>query len=108
MQSLRSGMVVVGIDSPSQDIVVGVVLVTAVARATAAPANTIDQIVAEVEVAMLGTQDALLLGGLAVDVMLVALDEPRISGEGDKIVASVDMQFQVLVNAREGIPDAVI
>ena len=31
MQSLRSGMVVVGIDSPSQDIVVGVVLVTAVA-----------------------------------------------------------------------------
>jgi len=84
------------------------VLVTAVARATAAPANTIDQIVAEVEVAMLGTQDALLLGGLAVDVMLVALDEPRISGEGDKIVASVDLQFQVLVNAREGIPDAVI
>jgi D-xylose transport system permease protein len=30
MQSLRSGMVLVGIDSPSQDIVVGVVLVTAV------------------------------------------------------------------------------
>ena len=31
MQSLRSGMVSLGIDSPSQDIVVGVVLVTAVA-----------------------------------------------------------------------------
>ncbi len=31
MQSLRSGMVLLGIDSPSQDIVVGVVLVTAVA-----------------------------------------------------------------------------
>jgi len=31
MQSLRSGMVLLKIDSPSQDIVVGVVLVTAVA-----------------------------------------------------------------------------
>jgi hypothetical protein len=31
MQSLRSGMVLLRIDSPSQDIVVGVVLVTAVA-----------------------------------------------------------------------------
>jgi D-xylose transport system permease protein len=31
MQSLRSGMVLLNIDSPSQDIVVGVVLVTAVA-----------------------------------------------------------------------------
>ena len=31
MQSLRSGMVLMKIDSPSQDIVVGVVLVTAVA-----------------------------------------------------------------------------
>jgi D-xylose transport system permease protein len=31
MQSLRSGMVLLAIDSPSQDIVVGVVLVTAVA-----------------------------------------------------------------------------
>jgi hypothetical protein len=30
MQSLRSGMVLLRIDSPSQDIVVGVVLVTAV------------------------------------------------------------------------------
>jgi D-xylose transport system permease protein len=31
MQSLRSGMVLLKIDSPSQDIVVGIVLVTAVA-----------------------------------------------------------------------------
>ena len=31
MQSLRSGMVLLRIDSPSQDIVVGIVLVTAVA-----------------------------------------------------------------------------
>ena len=31
MQSLRSGMVLLSIDSPSQDIVVGVVLVAAVA-----------------------------------------------------------------------------
>ena len=31
MQSLRSGMVLLRIDSPSQDIVVGVVLVAAVA-----------------------------------------------------------------------------
>ena len=31
MQSLRSGMVLLHIDSPSQDIVVGIVLVTAVA-----------------------------------------------------------------------------
>jgi len=31
MQSLRSGMALLHIDSPSQDIVVGVVLVTAVA-----------------------------------------------------------------------------
>jgi ribose/xylose/arabinose/galactoside ABC-type transport system permease subunit len=31
MQSLRSGMVLLRIDSPSQDIVVGVVLVSAVA-----------------------------------------------------------------------------
>ena len=30
MQSLRSGMVTVGVDSPTQDIVVGVVLVAAV------------------------------------------------------------------------------
>lgn len=30
MQSLRSGMVLLRIDSPSQDIVVGIVLVTAV------------------------------------------------------------------------------
>ena len=30
MQSLRSGMVLLNIDSPSQDIVVGVVLITAV------------------------------------------------------------------------------
>jgi hypothetical protein len=31
MQSLRSGMSILNIDSPSQDIVVGIVLVTAVA-----------------------------------------------------------------------------
>ena len=40
MQSLRSGMVLLKIDSPSQDIVVGVVLVTAVAIDSAAPAGT--------------------------------------------------------------------
>ena len=36
MQSLRSGMVLLRIDSPSQDIVVGIVLVTAVAIDAAA------------------------------------------------------------------------
>ena len=40
MQSLRSGMVLLKIDSPSQDIVVGVVLVTAVAIDSAAAAGT--------------------------------------------------------------------
>ena len=40
MQSLRSGMVLLKIDSPSQDIVVGVVLVTAVAIDSAAAAVT--------------------------------------------------------------------
>ncbi len=40
MQSLRSGMVLLKIDSPSQDIVVGVVLVTAVAIDSTAPPGT--------------------------------------------------------------------
>lgn len=83
-------------------------IVTANARATSAVWDTLDQICQEVEVAMLGTLDALLLGGLALDSVLVAIDEPRISGDGDRTVGSVDMQFQILVNAREGIPDAVI
>jgi len=84
------------------------IIVTANARATSAPWDTLDEIAKECEVAMLGTIDAITLGGLAVDTMLVAIDEPRISGEGDRLVASADMQFQVLLNAREGIPDAVI
>jgi len=84
------------------------IIVTANARATSAPWDTTDLILKEVEIAMLGTIDAITLGGLALDTMLVAIDEPRISGEGDRLVASTDMQFQVLLNAREGIPDAVI
>jgi hypothetical protein len=84
------------------------VIVSAHVRAASAPADTIDEIAKEVEVAMCGTIDAITLGGLAVDTMLVAIDEPRISGDGERIVASADMQFQVLLNAREGIPDAVI
>lgn len=83
-------------------------IVTAYARATSAPWDTLDQIAKEVEVAMLGTLDAMTLGGLALDATLVAIDEPRISGEGERLVASVDLQFQLLINAREGIPDAVI
>jgi hypothetical protein len=83
-------------------------IVTAHARASSAVWDTIDQIAKEVEIAMLGTLDALQLGGLALDTLLVALDDPRISGEGDRLVASLDMQFQILINAREGIPDAVI
>jgi hypothetical protein len=83
-------------------------IVTANARAATAVWDTLDQIAKEVEVAMLGTLDALTLGGLALDTMLVALDDPRISGEGDRLVATMDMQFQIMVNAREGIPDAVI
>jgi hypothetical protein len=83
-------------------------IVTAYARAASAPWDTIDQICQEVEVALLGTLDALLLGGLALDTMLVAIEDPRISGDGDRLVCSADMQFQILVNARDGIPDAVI
>lgn len=70
--------------------------------------DTIDVICAEVEVAMLGSQTAVTLGGLAIDTELQGIDAPRVSGEGATLVASVEMMFQVLLNAREGIPDAVI
>lgn len=82
--------------------------VTANAAATSGVADTLDTISKEVEVALVGTIDALTLGGLAVDTILVAIDEPKIVGDADRLVGMVDMQFLVLVNAREGIPDAVI
>lgn len=83
-------------------------IVTGHARTTTAVWDTLDQICLEVEVALLGSLDALILGGLALDTVLVTIEEPRLSGEGDRMVGSVDMQLQILVNAREGIPDAVI
>ena len=82
-------------------------MVTACARASSAVWDTLDAICAEVEVAALGTVAAMTLGGLAVDTTLVAT-EIRINGEGDRLVGTADMQFQILINAREGIPDAVI
>jgi hypothetical protein len=82
-------------------------IVTACARASSAVWDSLDAICAEVEVAALGTVAAMTLGGLAVDTTLVAT-EIRINGEGDRLVGTADMQFQILVNAREGIPDAVI
>jgi D-xylose transport system permease protein len=57
MQSLRSGMVLLKIDSPSQDIVVGVVLVTAVAIDSALRARRRD----------------LVLGALAVGLVIAAI-----------------------------------
>lgn len=77
-------------------------------RASSAVDDALDQVAKEVEVAMLASIDAITLGGLAIDCTLIAIDEPRISGEGDRLVAAMDMQFQILINAREGIPDAVI
>jgi hypothetical protein len=56
MQSLRSGMSLLNIDSPSQDIVVGVVLVTAVA---------IDALLRQ-------RRRASLLGALATGVVVAA------------------------------------
>ena len=84
------------------------VIVTANVRATSAVDDTLDSILEEVEPALLYDQADKQLDGLAVDVTLVAVDEPRISGDGDRLVGTVDMQFQVLVNAREGIPGAAI
>jgi hypothetical protein len=84
------------------------IVVTARARASAAVEDTLDQIAKEVEVALLAEQADLTLDGLVLDSTLVAIDEPRISGEGTDLVGELDMQFQVLLNAREGIPDAVI
>lgn len=81
--------------------------VSALARATSAVWNTLDTICAEVEVAALGTVAATTLGGLAVDTMLAQTDI-TISGEGDRLVGVADMQFEILINAREGIPDAAI
>ena len=57
MQSLRSGMSLLNIDSPSQDIVVGVVLVTAVA---------IDALLRQ-------RRRSAMLGALAVGVFLTAV-----------------------------------
>jgi D-xylose transport system permease protein len=57
MQSLRSGMVLLNIDSPSQDIVVGVVLVTAVA----------------VDAALRMGRRAVVLGALAAGVIVSAI-----------------------------------
>lgn len=64
MQSLRSGMVLLNIDSPSQDVVVGVVLVAAVAvdaalRSGRRPAAL-----------------AALLGGLAIVAIVIQTGEP--------------------------------
>jgi D-xylose transport system permease protein len=57
MQSLRSGMVLLNIDSPSQDIVVGVVLVTAVA----------------VDAALRMGRRAVVIGALAAGVIVSAI-----------------------------------
>ena len=82
--------------------------ITAVDKAATGVPDSLDQMCQEVEIALLGAIDAMLLGGLAKDTTLIAVDEPKIAGDGDKIVGSVDMQFQVLVLAQEGIPDAAL
>lgn len=84
------------------------VIVAPHVRATSAIDDALDQVAEEVEEALLGSVDGLTVGGLAVDVQLVNIGEPRISGDGDRLVAAMDMQFQILINAREGIPDAVV
>lgn len=84
------------------------IVVTVSVKATATPWDTMDESIKEVEQAMLGDVSDLTLDGLVNDVMLVGIDDPRISGEADRLVAAADMQFQVLLHAREGIPDAAL
>ena len=66
MQSLRSGMVLLKIDSPSQDIVVGVVLVTAVA----------------IDSSLRAGRRTMALGALSAGLIVSALPEGGIDGDG--------------------------
>lgn len=82
-------------------------IVTACARATASVWNDLYQIRAEVETATLSTIPAMTLGGLVLDMTLLST-RTEISGDGDRLVGTAAMVYQILLNAREGIPDAAI
>jgi len=81
--------------------------VTAMARASSTVWNTLDLICQEVEEAVFLDETTATLGGLCKDTALVAT-EISISGEGDRMVGIAAMQFEILIHAREGIPDAAV
>jgi hypothetical protein len=81
--------------------------VMAMARANATVWDTLDLICQEVEEAVFDSETTATLSGLAKAMNLVAT-EITISGEGDRMVGTAMMQFEILVSVREGIPDTPI